>query len=42
MQTFDETAYLAAVQSGDFSRLLGPQRRLLAKLRTNAEATSPC
>jgi GAF domain-containing protein len=36
MQTFDETAYLAAVQSGDFSRLLEPQRRLLAKLRANA------
>lgn len=36
MPTFDEAAYLAAVQSGDFSRLLEPQRRLLAKLRANA------
>src|SRR5690348_16816243 len=35
MPTFDEDAYLAAVQSGDFSRLLEPQRRLLAKLRAN-------
>jgi GAF domain-containing protein len=35
MPSFDETAYLAAVQSGDFSRLLEPQRRLLAKLLAN-------
>src|SRR5262245_7094471 len=36
MPNFDEEAYLAAVQSGDFSRLLEPQRLLLAKLRANA------
>lgn len=36
MPTFDENAYLAAVQSGDFSRLLEPQRRLLTRLRANA------
>ncbi|MFV8752867.1 GAF domain-containing protein [Nannocystaceae bacterium ST9] len=35
MATFDETAYLAAVQSGDFSELLEPQRRLLDTLRAN-------
>ena len=35
MASFDEAAYLAAVQSGDFSRLLEPQRRLLTKLRAN-------
>lgn len=32
---FDETEYLSAVQSGDFSKLLEPQRRLLAVLRAN-------
>jgi GAF domain-containing protein len=36
MPTFDENAYLAAVQSGDFSRLLEPQRQLLASLLANA------
>jgi GAF domain-containing protein len=36
MPTFDENAYLAAVQSGDFSRLLEPQRQLLARLLANA------
>lgn len=35
MHTFDEAEYLSAVQSGDFSKLLEPQRRLLAKLRAN-------
>lgn len=35
MLEFDEADYLAAVQSGDFSRLLEPQRRLLAKLRAS-------
>ncbi len=36
MSTFDETAFLSAVRSGDFSELLEPQRRLLAKLRDNS------
>lgn len=40
MIEFDEAAYLAAVQSGDFSRLLEPQRRLLAKLRENVSLRS--
>lgn len=40
MNTFDETAYLAAVQSGDFSKLLEPQRRLMAKLRANVALRS--
>jgi two-component system sensor histidine kinase/response regulator len=35
MVEFDEAAYLAAVQSGDFSKLLEPQRQLLDKLRAN-------
>ncbi len=35
MSTYDEAEYLSAVQSGDFSKLLEPQRRLLAKLRAN-------
>jgi GAF domain-containing protein len=35
MIEFDEAAYLAAVQSGDFSKLLEPQRRLLDRLRAN-------
>ncbi len=35
MGTYDEAEYLSAVQSGDFSKLLAPQRRLLAKLRDN-------
>jgi two-component system, sensor histidine kinase and response regulator len=32
---FDEAAYLSAVRSGDFSRLLAPQRVLLDQLRAN-------
>lgn len=40
MIDFDEAAYLAAVQSGDFSRLLEPQRRLLAKLRESVALRS--
>jgi two-component system sensor histidine kinase/response regulator len=35
MISFDETEYLSAVQSGDFSKLLEPQRRLLVMLRAN-------
>jgi two-component system sensor histidine kinase/response regulator len=35
MRSFDEAEYLSAVQSGDFSKLLEPQRRLLAMLRAN-------
>jgi two-component system, sensor histidine kinase and response regulator len=35
MVHFDEAAYLSAVQSGDFSRLLAPQRALLDSLRAN-------
>ena len=35
MGTFDEAEYLSAVQSGDFSKLLEPQRRLLERLRSN-------
>ncbi|HVH99679.1 MAG TPA: GAF domain-containing protein [Enhygromyxa sp.] len=35
MTSFDEAEYLSAVQSGDFSKLLEPQRRLLAMLRAN-------
>lgn len=35
MGSFDEAEYLSAVQSGDFSKLLAPQRRLLEQLRAN-------
>jgi two-component system sensor histidine kinase/response regulator len=35
MSRFNEAEYLSAVQSGDFSKLLEPQRRLLAMLRAN-------
>ena len=35
MSTFNEAEYLSAVRSGDFSKLLEPQRRLLALLRSN-------
>ncbi|NVB42373.1 GAF domain-containing protein [Pseudenhygromyxa sp. WMMC2535] len=36
MAAFDEAEYLAAVRSGDFSKLLEPQRRLLDALLGNA------
>lgn len=35
MSRVDEAEYLSAVRSGDFSKLLAPQRRLLAALRAN-------
>ena len=40
MQSFDEAEYLSAVRSGDFSRVLAPQRRLLTALRSNAALAS--